>query len=71
MIVKGKDAEHEIDNIKKIRYACYLAVHNSDSSKTIVAQAQTYFAMQTRRAEKEFDELTEDESKRLVLRMEI
>ena len=45
-------------------------MHNSDSSKTIMAQAQTYFVMQTRRAEKELDELTEYESKRLVLRRE-
>lgn len=71
----GSGAERQIDNIKMTRYACYLAVQNSDPSKTIVAQAQTYFAMQTRRAEKELDgknnELTEDESKRLVLRREM
>lgn len=39
MIIVGKGAERQIDNIKMTRYACYLTVMNADSSKPIVAQA--------------------------------
>lgn len=48
----GKGAEREVDTWLMSRYGCYLAVQNADPSKTIVAQAQTYFAIQIRRAEK-------------------
>lgn len=74
MVSIGSNAEREIDNIKLTRYACYLIVQNADPSKTIVAQAQTYFALQTRRAELLLDKnapLTEDDKKRLLLRREM
>lgn len=72
MVTIGSNAERQIDSIKLSRYACYLAVQNADSNKPIVAQAQTYFAIQTRRAETLLDEsFTEEEQKRLMLRGEM
>lgn len=50
-IAMPKNAEKEIDDIMLTRYACYLIAQNGDSSKEAVAFAQTYFAIQTRKAE--------------------
>lgn len=73
MVSIGSNAERQIDSIKMSRYACYLAVQNANPAKVIVAQAQTYFAAQTRRAEVllDNDPLSEDEEKRLILRKEM
>ena len=75
MVAIGSGAVRPIDSIKLSRYACYLIVQNADPSKTIVAQGQTYFAIQTRIAEvqqmKEYQELTSKEEKRLFLRSEL
>ncbi|MDE5789931.1 MAG: DNA damage-inducible protein D [Muribaculaceae bacterium] len=74
MVSIGSNAERQIDNIKLTRYACYLIVQNANPSKSIVAQAQTYFAIQTRRAELLLDKdlpLSEDDKKRLLLRREM
>lgn len=72
MVKIGSNAERQINTVMMTRYACYLTVQNADASKAIVAQAQTYFAIQTRRAEKYLDSaFTEEEEKRLLLRKEM
>ena len=75
MVPIGSNTERQMKSVKLSRYACYLTVQNADPSKTIVAQAQTYFAIQTRIAEvkqmEEYNRLTSEDEKRLFLRNEV
>jgi DNA-damage-inducible protein D len=74
MVRIGSDAQRKIEDFELSRYACYLIVQNGDPSKSVIANGQTYFTIQTRRQEladnEEFKNLQEDEE-RLFLRNEM
>jgi len=74
MVLLGSGAERKMDSWALSRYACYLIVQNGDPSKPVIANGQTYFAIQTRRQELADDDtfqwLKEDE-KRFFLRNEL
>jgi DNA-damage-inducible protein D len=74
MIEIGKGGQRQAADVRLSRYACYLVVQNGDPTKPVIANGQTYFAIQTRRQEladnKAFQQLKEDE-KRLFLRNEL
>ena len=66
MVVIGSKTKRKISDYKLSRYACYLIAQNGDSRKKVIALAQTYFAVQTRKmelTEKEYSKLTEDEKR--------
>jgi len=74
MVDIGSGAKRQVEDFRLSRYACYLIVQNGDPSKSVIANGQTYFAMQTRRQEltgdATFTLLNEDE-KRLAIRNEL
>lgn len=66
MVQIGSGAQRLQKDYKLTRYACYLIAQNGDSRKKVIARAQTYFAVQTRKqeiSEKEYSSLTEEEKR--------
>ena len=66
MVDIGSNTQREVLDYKLSRYACYLIVMNGNPKKEIIALAQTYFAIQTRKQElleEEYNSLTEDEKR--------
>ena len=66
MVSIGSGATRKQIDYKLTRYACYLIAQNGDSRKRVIALAQTYFAVQTRKqeiSENEYRLLTEDEKR--------
>lgn len=74
MVDIGSGARREIADVRLSRYACYLVVQNGDPSKPVIAEGQTYFAVQTRRQEIQDDPAfggLSEEDRRLMLRREM
>jgi DNA-damage-inducible protein D len=74
MVDIGSGGQRLVADVRLSRYACYLIVQNGDPTKPVIANGQTYFAIQTLRQEladdRTFQQLAEDK-KRVFLREEL
>ena len=70
MVEIGSKTKRETIDYKLSRYACYLIVQNGDPNKEVIALAQTYFAIQTRKQEltEEYFKSLDEDGRRLVVR---
>ena len=66
MIEVGKGGQRDVEDYHLSRFACYLIAQNGDPRKPEIAQAQKYFAIQTRR--QELNEQRAADKERLALR---
>ena len=51
MVDLGSNSKREVEDYALTRYACYLIAQNGDPRKEVIAFAQSYFALQTRKQE--------------------
>jgi DNA-damage-inducible protein D len=70
VIQAGKGAQMEVSDYALSRFGCYLTAMNGDPRKPEIANAQGYFAVQTRRME-QWDELREALSERVERRQQL
>src|SRR5690242_10866530 len=70
VIQAGKGAQMEVSDYALSRFGCYLTAMNGDPRKPEIANAQGYFAAQTRRME-QWDELREALAERVERRQQL
>ncbi len=70
MVQIGSGAQREADDYALSRFGCYLTAMNGDPRKPEIANAQGYFAIQTRRME-QWDELREALAERVERRQQL